>query len=146
MSDNETDFGAFLSGFIVGGLIGAAVALLMAPQSGEETRTIIKEKSIELKDRAVETAEDARIRAEKALDEARIRLEDAIEETRFRAEELARVTRERAAELQQRSQVMIEEQRNRVDNAVQTGKQVAQETYEEQRPASSQPGEPPSPV
>lgn len=54
MSD-KSDFGSFLVGFIVGGLTGAAVALLMAPQSGEETRTVIKEKAIELKDKAEET-------------------------------------------------------------------------------------------
>ena len=43
MSDSK-DFGAFLIGFIVGGLTGAAVALLFAPQSGEETRELIHEK------------------------------------------------------------------------------------------------------
>src|SRR5512145_631987 len=100
MSDDDTDFGAFLTGFIVGGLVGAATALLLAPQSGEETRTVIKEKSIELKDRAMETAEDARVRAEKALEEARLRVDEAVEEARLRANEL-----------QQRGQVLIEEQR-----------------------------------
>jgi gas vesicle protein len=56
MSDRD-DFGAFLIGFVVGGLTGAVVALLFAPQSGEETRTIIKEKSIELRDKAAEQAD-----------------------------------------------------------------------------------------
>ena len=41
MANNDSDFGAFISGFLIGGLVGAAVALLMAPQSGEETRTMI---------------------------------------------------------------------------------------------------------
>jgi gas vesicle protein len=64
MADNNGDLGSFLAGFVIGGLIGAGVALLMAPQSGEETRQIIKDKSIELRDRAVETAEEAQKRAE----------------------------------------------------------------------------------
>jgi gas vesicle protein len=64
MAENNGDLGSFLAGFVIGGLIGAGVALLMAPQSGEETRAIIKEKSIELRDRAVETAEEAQKRAE----------------------------------------------------------------------------------
>ena len=38
MSENEGDLGAFLAGFVLGGLAGAAAALIMAPQSGEETR------------------------------------------------------------------------------------------------------------
>ena len=42
MGDNNSDFGAFLAGFVIGGLVGAATALLLAPQSGEETRTIIR--------------------------------------------------------------------------------------------------------
>ena len=62
MSDRD-EFGAFLVGFLVGGLTGAVVALLMAPQSGEETRAIIKDKSIELRDRAAETASDYQAKA-----------------------------------------------------------------------------------
>ena len=56
MSDHD-DFGAFLIGFLVGGLTGAVTALLLAPQSGDETRTIIKEKAIELKDPTSESFE-----------------------------------------------------------------------------------------
>ena len=49
MSERDNDFGAFLAGFVVGGVIGAIAALLLAPQSGEETRTMIYDRSIELK-------------------------------------------------------------------------------------------------
>ncbi len=93
MSNRDTDFGAFLVGFIVGGLVGGAVALLLAPQSGEETRTLIKEKSIELKDKAVETAEEARARAEAAAEDARARAEEWAQIARERAEELRNAAR-----------------------------------------------------
>ena len=63
MADNSGDLGSFLAGFVIGGLIGAGVALLTAPQSGEETRALIGEKSIELRDRAYETASDVQTRA-----------------------------------------------------------------------------------
>jgi gas vesicle protein len=63
MADNSGDLGSFLAGFVIGGLIGAGVALLMAPQSGEETRAIITDKSIELRDRAVETAGEVQAQA-----------------------------------------------------------------------------------
>lgn len=96
MSDNN-DFGAFFAGLIVGGLVGAAVALLMAPQSGEETRTLIRDRGIELKDRAVEYSQDARARAAAALEEARARADQALEEVRLRTDELARLTREKVA-------------------------------------------------
>jgi gas vesicle protein len=45
-------------------------ALLLAPQSGEETRAVIKERSIELRDRAAAEAEEAWKRAEEAAKEA----------------------------------------------------------------------------
>ena len=48
MSDSNNT-GAFLSGFLLGGLVGMAAALLMTPQSGETTRVQLKDKGIELK-------------------------------------------------------------------------------------------------
>jgi gas vesicle protein len=83
MSDRD-EFGAFLVGFVVGGLAGAVVALLFAPQSGEETRAMIKDKSIELRDKASQTAEEAIERAEKAAAEARARAEELANELRER--------------------------------------------------------------
>jgi gas vesicle protein len=48
MSDNSNDLGAFLAGFVIGGLVGAATALILTPQSGEETRSQIANKSNEM--------------------------------------------------------------------------------------------------
>jgi gas vesicle protein len=95
MSSDRDEFGAFLVGFIVGGLTGAVVSLLFAPQSGEETRALIRDKSIELRDRAAETAEEALSRAEAAAAEARARAEELAKLARTRAEELAKDVRSR---------------------------------------------------
>jgi gas vesicle protein len=95
MSSDRDEFGAFLVGFIVGGLTGAVVSLLFAPQSGEETRALIRDKSIELRDRAAETAEEALARAESAAAEARVRAEELAKQARARAEELAKDVRAR---------------------------------------------------
>ena len=103
MADQDTDFGAFLVGFIVGGLVGAATALLLAPQSGEETRAYIRDKSIELKDRAAETIEDARARAEVALDDAKARADAAYADVKARTAELSKLTK-------QKEKVILEEQ------------------------------------
>jgi gas vesicle protein len=98
MSDRD-EFGAFLVGFVVGGLTGAVVALLFAPQTGEETRALIKDKSIELRDKAQMTAEEAYARAEQAAKDARARAEELTREARTRAEELANEARTRAGQL-----------------------------------------------
>ena len=95
MSSDRDEFGAFLVGFIVGGLTGAVVSLLFAPQSGEETRALIRDKSIELRDRAAETAEEALSRAEAAAAEARTRAEELARMARSRAEEMAKDVRSR---------------------------------------------------
>jgi gas vesicle protein len=95
MSSDRDEFGAFLVGFIVGGLTGAVVSLLFAPQSGEETRALIRDKSIELRDRAAGSAEEALARAEAAAAEARARAEDLAKQARIRADELAREVRAR---------------------------------------------------
>lgn len=98
MSERD-EFGAFLVGFIVGGLTGAVVALLLAPQSGEETRALIKERSIELRDRASTEAEEAWRRAEEAAEQARRRAEEFAREARDRGEEITLKARERGEEL-----------------------------------------------
>ncbi len=95
MSSDRDEFGAFLVGFIVGGLTGAVVSLLFAPQSGEETRALIRDKSIELRDRAADTAEEALARAEAAAAEARTRAEELAKVARARAEEVAKEMRTR---------------------------------------------------
>jgi gas vesicle protein len=99
MSSDSDEFGAFLVGFIVGGLTGAVVSLLFAPQSGEETRALIRDKSIELRDRASETAEEALSRAEAAASEARARAEVLAKQARTRADDLAKEARRRADDL-----------------------------------------------
>jgi gas vesicle protein len=95
MSSDSDEFGSFLVGFIVGGLTGAVVSLLFAPQSGEETRALIRDKGIELRDRAADTAEDALARAEAAAAEARTRAEELAKVARARADELAKEMRAR---------------------------------------------------
>lgn len=92
MSERESDLGAFLAGFFIGGLVGVAVALLFAPQSGEETRVLIRDKSIELKDKAATT----------------------YDEYYARAGEFADTTRQKAVELQQRGQQALEQQKTRL--------------------------------
>ena len=74
MSDRD-EFGAFLVGFVVGGLTGAVVALLFAPQSGEQlaadARTRAEELTKEARTRATELASEVRERGKGALDAVR---------------------------------------------------------------------------
>jgi gas vesicle protein len=98
---HSNNMGGFVAGLLIGALAGAAAMLLMAPASGEETRARIGEKTTHLKERVAETAEDARQRAREVTDDMRGRVE----------------------KLQHRGQEMLEEQRTRVSDAVEAGKQ-----------------------
>ena len=49
----------FLAGLLAGGLAGAGAMLMLAPQSGEKTRTEIKDKGLELRDEAAEGLTEA---------------------------------------------------------------------------------------
>lgn len=61
MSDNNgSELGAFLAGFVIGGLVGAATALILAPRSGAETRMQIANKSHELRQAGEDRVESMR--------------------------------------------------------------------------------------
>jgi len=50
--------GSFFAGFLLGGLIGAGLALLFAPQPGQETVTQLKQKTEQLKERLADLSPD----------------------------------------------------------------------------------------
>jgi gas vesicle protein len=70
------EFSSFFTGFFVGALVGGAAALLMAPQTGEETRTQIREKSIEIKEKAEATYGDVAAKIDAQTAELRDRTEE----------------------------------------------------------------------
>jgi gas vesicle protein len=117
MSDRD-EFGAFLLGFIVGGLTGAVASLLLAPQSGESTRTLLKDKAIELGGQFNESVEEARVRADAVMADARARADVITAEARVRADEIVKQARENVDELQKRGQVVLEEQRTKIIDTV----------------------------
>lgn len=69
---NKAKSGAsFVLGAMIGGMIGAAVTLLMAPQSGPETQAQIRDKGIALRE-DLETRMDDRLgQVEGKIDEVR---------------------------------------------------------------------------
>jgi gas vesicle protein len=116
MSERD-EFGAFLLGFIVGGLTGAVASLLLAPQGGDETRTYIKEKAIELGDKVNVSVEGAREKADDLTADARARADAILADAKVRAEKIAAEAKTLSEDIQQRGQVVLEEQKARLAKA-----------------------------
>ena len=98
--NNAKNVWGFLAGLLVGGLAGAGAMLLLAPQSGKETRAQIQQKSIELRDQTVKT------------------VEGAVAQARGKARQITDDVHEQAGELQQRGQDVIDEQRGHLSETL----------------------------
>lgn len=95
--------GAF-AGLLIGGLAGATAMLLLAPQSGKDTRTQIQEKSFELRDRTSKM------------------LEDTMSQMRSSTKKFTRGGQKRITELKHQGQELAVEQLDRMSAAVKAGK------------------------
>jgi len=87
--EDERQAFTFIAGLALGTLIGAGVALLLAPQSGERTRRKIARAAEDLgdttRDRLDEAGEDVRRKAQRALRSAERRRDQLREGVRRRA-------------------------------------------------------------
>jgi gas vesicle protein len=73
----------FIVGLAIGALAGAGLAMVLAPQSGEETRDLLRAKAREAGERARDSAGDASdllARGRRIVEEARARIDGAIAE------------------------------------------------------------------
>lgn len=59
---HKGNIGMVLGSLVIGGLIGAGIALLSAPQSGYQTRAMLREKGSEYRGRIKSTALETRSR------------------------------------------------------------------------------------
>ena len=91
---------SFLVGLLLGGVTGAMAMLLLAPQSGKETRAQIQQKTIELRDQTVKT------------------VEGAVTQARGKARQITDDVRQQAGELQQRGQDVVDEQRGHLSKTL----------------------------
>jgi gas vesicle protein len=93
MATNDTaGGGTVMLAFVIGALTGAAVALLFAPASGEETREYLGQKAREGRARAREAVAEGRELYERqrdALSSAVERGREAFEQARDRGEQKA---------------------------------------------------------
>ena len=74
--DEHEHSGGFLTGVLLGGLLGVGVGLLLAPAAGHDTRKKIRDQATFARDQALQAAEDARAKAEDIQNTGRELLEE----------------------------------------------------------------------
>jgi len=97
-----------LAGLLIGSLAGAVAMLLLAPQSGKDTRRQIQEKGIQLRDRTTGM------------------VEEAVAQLRLKRNEITMGGRQKAKELLEHGQTLVVEQLDRVSDAALAGKKAIQ--------------------
>jgi len=115
MSDERASASGVVLSFLLGGLTGAALAVLFAPRSGRETRDILQERIREGADRGRELrdryAERSRDFKERAVDRGREIVDEANEAI-------------------ERGRGVVSSQRERITAAVEAGRQAYREEKE----------------
>jgi gas vesicle protein len=81
MSDQEdaqeSQLASNIGWFVVGAVVGLSAAVLLAPQSGKETRQFITDKTQQGRDAVAETGKDVYERSKDIIDKGRQLVEDA---------------------------------------------------------------------
>lgn len=88
MDENKTGKGLLLFGLFIGGIVGAATALLTAPKSGRELRNDIRIKKDEYLDDTSEYLEIAKTKATDLINEGKRKSEKLISDAKEKATSL----------------------------------------------------------
>lgn len=119
--------GGGIGSFLVGALLGAGVALLFAPRSGEETQQEIKDRAIRFKGAAEERMRDLQAQLDERLEQARAEVMERVESIREAVESGRTAAGEARHELEDR----IERSKAAYRAGIDAAREAAEEEQEE---------------
>jgi gas vesicle protein len=118
----------FFKGFLIGGSIGAVIALLLAPKSGPELRADIRRKSRELYDETEEKLGEWKAEAAEVIEQGkrqaealRTQAEAKLTEARAKAEQLVSEGRAKARNLVEEGAKTVDREKGRIKSAFDAG-------------------------
>lgn len=109
-------------GFLLGGIIGAAIGMLYAPRSGDETRQMLADNSQEMKDKAMKSVQEAQETTMASIREAQMKLEALNEEVMTRVNKLQELSKRTLDE----QKVTFDKGLKEVSEVLETDKSTAQ--------------------
>jgi gas vesicle protein len=121
----------FLVGVLVGSAIGAAAALLYAPQAGSETRVMLKDKTSEVMDSAGQIAQQAKGKATEIASQAQTKVGEIKEQATSKIGELKTQATSKVGEISNQAQTLVDRQKEAVKSAVDAGKQAYADKHSE---------------
>lgn len=98
----ERDHGGGLGAFVLGALVGAGLALLFAPQTGEETQEDLRRKARELRDLAEDRVREAQRRFGESMETARDEVQTQLETVRDAVDQGRTAARDAREEIERR--------------------------------------------
>ena len=115
-------------GFLAGGALGAALALLYAPKTGRELREEIKSKKddyldeaekylAEAKDKAIDLINDGKKRSEKLIKDAKIKSDELLKD----AEKILTDARSKTGDMVKSGKEKVDEKSSQIKSAVKAG-------------------------
>lgn len=117
-----------LIGFLTGGIVGAALALLYAPKSGKELRKDLKDSADEWMDETEKFLESAKEKAEHALNEGKKKGEQLIADAKVKADDILKdaekifsQAKDKAGEIVAHGKEILNAEAGRVKGAVKAG-------------------------
>jgi len=127
----EREGGGGLGSFVLGALVGAGLALLFAPQSGEATQEEIKTRALRFKDAARDRVRDAQSNLEGRLSTAREHVQARVESVREAVESGRQAAADARTDLEEKLERSKAAYRAGIEAAREVGNQGTEENAEE---------------
>jgi gas vesicle protein len=118
MSDNNMNGKDFLLGAVVGGVIGAVSALLLAPKTGKELRSDLSDQYQNVSERTQKLANDVSERTQKIAADVNERTQKLAGEVNVRSQEIAGKAKDVASTVTSEIKAWKEAKKDQVEDAV----------------------------
>ncbi len=126
--EESSSSGSFLMGAVVGGVIGAAAALFLAPKTGKEMRDDFSTQAVQLKNKSIELSSTAKDKAVDLTATAKDKAADFTSTAKDKAADLSSTAKEKATQLSTAAKEKSEDLKKNVQDQTEKVKSMTSKT------------------